>query len=58
MERLQELKHDYPRLGWTTKSEISSDELITLVIEQIVDYTVYQFQRSELAVETPVSPPN
>lgn len=40
VERLQELKLEYPDLEWTTKKEISSEELVTLVIEQLVDYTV------------------
>ena len=40
VERLQELKREHPELEWTEKREVSSEELISLVVEQIVDYTI------------------
>ncbi|MCP4289390.1 MAG: membrane-bound lytic murein transglycosylase MltF [Gammaproteobacteria bacterium] len=39
-ERLQELKHKFPELEWTAKKEVDSEELVSLVLEQIIDYTV------------------
>ena len=40
IERLQELKQEHPELEWTEKRGIRSDELLSLVVEQIVDYTI------------------
>lgn len=39
-ERLQELKSLHPELEWTAKKHTSSEELVSLVVEQIIDYTV------------------
>ena len=39
-ERLAELKTDYPTLSWDETDELSSSELITLVVDQVIDYTV------------------
>ncbi len=39
-ERLAELKPDYPTLSWMETEELSSSELISLVVEQVIDYTV------------------
>ena len=39
-ERLTELKKEYPSLTWAETDDMSSSELITLVVEQVIDYTV------------------
>jgi membrane-bound lytic murein transglycosylase F len=39
-ERLEELKQEYPELGWEAHPQQSSEELLTLVWEQLIDYTV------------------
>jgi membrane-bound lytic murein transglycosylase F len=39
-ERLLELQQDYPELKWNETEDMSSSELITLVVEEVIDYTV------------------
>ena len=39
-ERLTELKKEYPDLSWMETDDMSSSELISLVVEQVIDYTV------------------
>ena len=39
-ERLTELQNEYPSLRWNETAELSSSELISLVVEQVIDYTV------------------
>jgi membrane-bound lytic murein transglycosylase F len=39
-ERLTELKKEYPGLSWMETDDMSSSELISLVVEQVIDYTV------------------
>jgi membrane-bound lytic murein transglycosylase F len=39
-ERLTELQTEYPTLTWEETDEMSSSELISLVVEQVIDYTV------------------
>ena len=39
-ERLAELKNDYPTLSWMETDDLSSSELISLVVDQVIDYTV------------------
>jgi len=39
-ERLAKLKKSYPKLSWDENSEIGSSELLTLVSEQMIDYTI------------------
>jgi len=39
-ERLTKLKKDYPSLSWMETDDMISSELITLVVEQVIDYTV------------------
>ncbi len=39
-ERLTELKKEYPTLTWAETDDMGSSELITLVVEQVIDYTV------------------
>lgn len=40
VERLREIKKTVPDLEWEENNEISSDELLYMVAEQLVDYTV------------------
>jgi membrane-bound lytic murein transglycosylase F len=47
-ERLEELKQEYPELSWESQPEQSSEELLTLVWQQLIDYTVAD--SNELAV--------
>jgi membrane-bound lytic murein transglycosylase F len=39
-ERLTELQAEYPTLTWMETNDMSSSELITLVVEEVIDYTV------------------
>lgn len=39
-ERLTELKSVYPTLSWMESDDLSSSELISLVVEEVIDYTV------------------
>ena len=39
-ERLRELRSDYPSLAWTAQREVSSEELLYQVKEELIDYTV------------------
>ncbi len=39
-ERLQQLKEKHPELEWTENDELGSEELLNLVWEQVIDYTV------------------
>jgi membrane-bound lytic murein transglycosylase F len=39
-ERLQELSKTHPDLKWKENSDLSSDELLNLVYEQVIDYTI------------------
>ncbi|MDH3947445.1 MAG: membrane-bound lytic murein transglycosylase MltF [Gammaproteobacteria bacterium] len=39
-ERLLELQQEYPELKWMETEDMSSSELITLVVEEVLDYTV------------------
>jgi membrane-bound lytic murein transglycosylase F len=39
-ERLEELKQEYTELSWEAQPEQSSEELLTLVWQQLIDYTV------------------
>ena len=39
-ERLTELKNEYPALTWMESDELSSSELISLLLEDVIDYTV------------------
>ena len=39
-ERLTQLQTEYPSLTWEETDEMSSSELISLVVEQVIDYTV------------------
>ena len=39
-ERLQQLQQEYPTLNWNETDEMSSSELITMVVEEVIDYTV------------------
>lgn len=39
-EKLQQLKSTNPNLEWEAKKGIESEELIQLVLEQVIDYTV------------------
>ncbi len=39
-ERLGELKQEFPELRWEAQPEQSSEELLTLVWQQLIDYTV------------------
>jgi len=39
-ERLLELQHDYPELDWMEAEDMSSSELISLVVDEVIDYTV------------------
>ena len=48
-ERLQELKREHPDLEWTANSEVSSEELISLVVEKIIDYTICDSNEAALS---------
>lgn len=39
-ERLRQLHKTHPNLRWTANPDVESEELLTLVWEQVVDYTV------------------
>ena len=39
-ERLSELQREYPTLNWMETDDMSSSELISLVVEEVIDYTV------------------
>ena len=39
-EKLRELKAEYPDLSWVSNDELSSEELLALVWEQVIDYTI------------------
>jgi membrane-bound lytic murein transglycosylase F len=39
-ERLEELQQEYPELRWHASTETDSEELLTLVWQQLIDYTV------------------
>ncbi len=39
-ELLRKLKGEYPNLSWTSDAELSSEELLALVWQQVIDYTV------------------
>ena len=39
-ERLQALKHKYPKLRWVENAKLESEELLDLVKNQLVDYVV------------------
>ncbi len=40
VESLEELKHDYPELSWSTQADMESEQLLYLVENQLIDYTV------------------
>lgn len=40
VERLQQQKKKYPALTWKENSELESEDLLNLVWEQVIDYTV------------------
>jgi len=39
-EQLEKLKKDYPELAWHTNAELESDELLILVWQQLIEYTI------------------
>jgi membrane-bound lytic murein transglycosylase F len=39
-ELLERLKNDYPDLTWQTNAELESDELLILVWQQLIEYTI------------------
>ncbi len=39
-ERLRQLRRTHPRLKWTANPDIEPEELLSLVWEQVIDYTV------------------
>ncbi|MCP5417075.1 MAG: membrane-bound lytic murein transglycosylase MltF [Chromatiaceae bacterium] len=39
-ERLREIKLEHPELEWSAQQDVDSEELLTLVVEQLIDYTV------------------
>lgn len=39
-ERLKELKKEHPGLSWRANRELESEELLALVWEQVIDYTI------------------
>lgn len=39
-ERLRELKREHERLAWSENDQRTSEELLTLVAEQVIDFTV------------------
>jgi len=40
VERLKELQQKHPKLQWKENRELESEELLNLVFEQVIDYTV------------------
>ena len=38
--RLREIKLEHPELEWSAQQDVDSEELLTLVVEQLIDYTV------------------
>ena len=47
-ERLEELKHQYPNLKWQSNTGQDGEELLAMVWQQLIDYTVVK--SSELSV--------
>ncbi|MGB5339574.1 MAG: membrane-bound lytic murein transglycosylase MltF [Gammaproteobacteria bacterium] len=47
-ERLEQLLEEYPELAWESREELESEELLALVWQQLIDYTVAD--SNELAV--------
>ena len=39
-EQLESLKQEYPQLAWQTNDELDSDELLILVWQQLIEYTI------------------
>lgn len=39
-EQLEKLQEDYPDLSWQTNAELESDELLILVWQQLIEYTI------------------
>lgn len=39
-ERLKELQHDHPELTWIENNELESEELLQLVKDQLIQYTI------------------
>ena len=39
-EQLEKLQEDYPALAWQTNAELESDELLALVWQQLIEYTI------------------
>lgn len=39
-EQLRKLKDEYPNLNWTENREVGSEELLTMVWDKLIDYTV------------------
>jgi len=39
-ERLQELKQEYPDLTWTANKEDDSEQLLSMISDQLIEYTV------------------
>ncbi len=54
VERLRELRKQHPGLAWNENSEYSSVELLELVWEQLIDYTV--LDSNEFAVQRHIYP--
>lgn len=48
VERLQTLKEEYPDLSWQENEEMESEELLSLVWQQVIDYTIAD--SNELAI--------
>ncbi len=40
VEKLKELKNQYPRLSWDENTEVGTNELLNLVAERVIDFTV------------------
>lgn len=40
VEKLNELKQDYPQLSWAENKEAGSTELLSLVAEKLIDFTI------------------
>ena len=40
VEKLKELKKQYPRLSWDDNTEVGTNELLNLVAERVIDFTV------------------
>jgi len=40
VERLRELKEDFPDLHWIENEELESEQLLNLVSEQVIDFTI------------------